>query len=226
MLLRNIFIITILLNIGIFINCADEKKEEEEEEPKASGGYPDESFDCNLIREYVSSRESSPESTLENDFLNSHYHFLKCGILPARLVNNKETNAIFLIKWTFLNAHLIELEFRLDSVENYSMLNYYYSIRRFDHEEFYSGVKAFQPLPDEYPMILNNTDHKNTLLLNMHTISIEYNEEYDLLRNAFVICTIVLNLRDGFEFTLPFMCVDVFFDDFYYEKDKVELYIS
>lgn len=178
--------------------------------------FPQESFDCNLIRESIDS-----ESDLESFFISGSYLSLKCGIIPASLVNNKESNAKFLIKWTFKTTKSIELEFRIDSVEDYSILNYYYSIRKFNGHEFYSGVKPFLPEPEEINESTNNTDLKNTLLLNVETVSFDYMEEFDQIKNSFIICTIVLNLQSGISFNLPFMCVDVFFDQFYYEKDKV-----
>lgn len=182
-------------------------------------------YDCSLIKESTLSSSKGSESILENSFFtSSRTELIKCGILPANLVNNQKSNSKFLIKWSFKTHKSIELEFRLDSVENYSLLNYYYSIRKFTGDEFYSGVKPFQPLPetiDTAMPISNNTDHKNTLILNIETISIEYKEEYDQLKNAFIICTIILNLKSGITFNLPFMCVDVFFDKFYYRKDKV-----
>lgn len=207
-------------------------------EIKAESKAESSSFDCSLIKESIESEPQSPESILEAKFLDSSYKCLKCGIVPSSLVNNAGSNAKFLIKWSFKAPKTVEIEFRLDSIEDYASLNYYYSIRKYNHEEFYSGVKPFvdesmmmmTPNPKQRDLLTNGTaaDHKNSLLLNIKIVSHHYLEEFDQLKNAYIICTIIMNLKNGFAFTLPFMCVDVFYDDFYYEKDKVDfvLFIS
>lgn len=175
--------------------------------------------DCKFLEEKQHSIESSENGVQDPFFVNSiSDRVFKCGILPAFLINNIKSNAKFFIKWSFKTPKTVRLEFRLDSIEELASLSYYFSIRKFNGNEFYSQVTQLHQPPED---MANTSVNKQTLLLNIHTISLEYHEKYDVLKNAFVVCTIIINVKFAIAFNLPFMCVDVYFDEFFYEKDKV-----
>lgn len=196
------------------------------------------SYDCSLIKEYLVSERSN--ELLDAYFKPSSLTHVKCGILPSALVNNQISNAKFLLKWSFHTVKSIEVEFQLDSIENYSSLNYYFALRRFNDEEFNMGVNELRPggLHRMIPAASNDTQQvttsvnmtsgwstRNSMMLNVGAImkNGHHSDEFGHLKNAFVVCVVILNIRMGAAFSLPFMCMDVFIDKFYYEKDKVNI---
>lgn len=192
------------------------------------------SYDCSLIREYLGSSSKSSSNSLQS-FFKSSEKYVKCGILPAAIVNNQQYNAKFLIKWEFKTDKSIQVDFLLDSVEDFSSLKYYFAIRRFDADEFNLGVNEFKPeeiittttqspgAPNETVTNTSFSSTKNTIVLNVNLpVASHHHGEFDQLKNAFITCVIILNTKLGVSFNLPFMCVDIFIDEFYYEKDKVE----
>lgn len=193
------------------------------------------SYDCSLIREYLGSSSKSASNSLQS-FFKSTEKYVKCGILPAAIANNQHYNAKFLIKWEFKTDKSIQVDFLLDSVEDFSSLKYYFAIRRFDADEFNLGVNEFKPeiepaeitttiqyAPNETVTNTSFSSTKNTIVLNVNLpVASHHHGEFDQLKNAFITCVIILNTKLGVSFNLPFMCVDIFIDEFYYEKDKVK----
>ncbi len=204
--------------------------------------------------------------------------FSKCGILPAELVNNHKSNAKFFIHWLFNSHSSFKLSFRLEFIEDYTYLNYYFSIRKFTtNEEFLTKIHRFHETNDSnsshgqnddddneatieeslefandiekrmlYSYFISKSFGRNTLTGNLSNITIArheaynnlivsfkplsaYHEKYDMLNQMYIICVMLINLRNGATFTLPFMCLDIYTDRRYYKvmvkiKSQIESY--
>lgn len=56
----------------------------------------------------------------------------------------------------------------------------------------------------------------NNLIVKFRTSSLESN--YEMVSQMYVICAVLVNLKSGITFTLPFMCMDVFVDREFYKS--------
>lgn len=178
--------------------------------------------------------------------------FSKCGIIPAELVGNKRSHSKFFIHWLFNSHTSFKTSFRLEYVENYTSLNYYYSIRRYTSDETFSRRHRFHETNEtesveeetsiedalelkdslkkqfifKHTRELQNSssihESYNHLVVNFDPAPTRYEEKFDMLKNMFIVCVVILNLNSGLTFTLPFMCVDVFTDKSYYKTLKLE----
>lgn len=164
------------------------------------------STDCDLIQEFTRRNDTIFVKYFEH---NSNTASLKCGIIPANLINNKNSNAIFLIERILnTNKNSIRLRFFLDDVEDYSHLNYYYSLRTFKKNEFFTNAKSFKFKKNE------NISKNNDLILN-----IKHQSKYTLVQDFFIVCIIIMNLKNGIMFNLPFMCMDIMTkNEYLYER--------
>jgi hypothetical protein len=70
--------------------------------------------------------------------------FSKCGIIPGELVNNKHSHAKFFIHWLFKSHNSFKVSFRMEYIEDYSYLNYYYSIKKFTGTEIFTKISKFK----------------------------------------------------------------------------------
>lgn len=227
-------------------------------------------LDCDLMNDLTdseidenitsSSNKIPPLSNWEKNPL-----FSKCGIIPAELVSNQHSHAKFFIHWLFNSHHSFKLTFRLEFIENYTNLNYYYSIRTYTGQEIFTKAYKFHEtnetneadeatleesleLKDDLKkelvintetvdsdlnkpvnLTLNDTsksnkthEEENHLLFNFDPVPHHYQDKYDIVNNMYVICVIIVNIKDGLSFTLPFMCVDIFLDKKYYKHIKLE----
>ena len=188
--------------------------------------------------------------------------FSKCGILPANLMNNKKSNSKFFIHWLFNSHKSFKLSFRLEFVENYTLLSYYFSIRKFTtNEEFLTKIRSFTEINEtkmededeneasieeslefkntieknllisylmersypSNPNMTNSSRHEafNNLIVNFKPNHMHHASKYEMLNQMYVICVMIINLKSGVTFTLPYMCLDVFIDRRYYKSIKM-----
>ena len=130
----------------------------------------------------------------------------KCGVIPGQLLSNKKNNGLFYINWKFNSDHSLTINFELNNIENYSILNYYYTLRKYaSSNESSTNVTKF----------INNS---NSLIFNFNSVSTKYENEYDILTHMYIMCVMIINLNDATIFSLPFMCIDVFVDQNYYNS--------
>ena len=130
----------------------------------------------------------------------------KCGVIPGQLLSNKKNNGLFYINWKFNSDHSLTIHFELNNIENYSILSYYYTLRKYASlNESSTNVTKF----------INNS---NSLIFNFNPVSTKHENEYDILPHMYIMCVMIINLNDATIFSLPFMCIDVFVDKNYYNS--------
>ncbi len=130
----------------------------------------------------------------------------KCGVIPGQLLSNKKSNGLFHINWKFESDHSFVINFQLSRIENYSILNYYYTFRKYASlNESSTNVTKF----------VNNS---NSLMFNFNPVSTSHENEYNILTHMYIVCVMIINLNDATIFSLPFMCIDVFVDQNYYNS--------
>ena len=67
----------------------------------------------------------------------------KCGLIPAVLVSNNDSNAKFFVQLLTNRPLSFRIDFRLSYVESFSHLNYYFSIRKYGGADVFSRVRTF-----------------------------------------------------------------------------------
>lgn len=217
------------------------------------------SLDCNLVNDLSDSdlsgnrfsfkNQSPSESKAPLTYWEINPLFSKCGIIPAELTNNAKSHSKFFIHWLFNSHSSFRLSFRLEYAENYTFLNYYYSVRRYTSDEVYTRRHKFHEanetenstteasleesleLKDELKKVslfskqeiktaMNEPD--NHLIVKFKPAPLIYDDKFDMLKNMFIVCVVIINLNTGITFTLPFMCVDIFIDKRYYKHLKLD----
>jgi hypothetical protein len=236
-----------------------------------------------------SNASSAVNTVIPLSFWETDPLFSKCGILPAELVNNARSNAKFFVHWLFNSHTSFKLSFRLEYIEDFTRLNYYFSIRKFttneehltrihrfhetnettlnsggganddaDHAvdedydddneatieeslEFANDMERRRLLQSYLIRRSNSSLNNNSAAAAHHNVTVarheaynnlivtfkpfsasSHGEKYDTLNQMYIICVMLINLRSGVTFTLPFMCLDVYVDRRYYKTIKLK----
>ena len=181
------------------------------------------SFDCRLLANIDHHSNNSQYDSVPMDTI-----FSKCGVLPGQFLSNHNKHAVFYMNWQFISKHSFKIDFKLDFVENYSILNYYYSFRKFpSSDELTTNVSKFSE-SNELHIDSNKNKFKimnqfeNNLIFEFEPVPHSLPQTYDIMNFMYVICVMIVNLKEGTVFTMPFMCVDIFVDQNYYKTLKNE----
>ncbi len=167
-----------------------------------------------------------------NESLYALPSFNSCGLIPGQFLSNNQTNGLFYMSWTFNTeiANSLKIKFHLDYAENLSILSYQYSYRKFTS----LNEKSTQALElnEKIEMKTKINSHKvnrikkkksenqtgNILILEYDPVPNSFHNQYDIMDYMYVVCVLIVNLKERFVFTLPFMCIDVIVDPTYYES--------
>ena len=166
---------------------------------------------------------------------------VKCGIIPAQLISNNRSHARFYMNWNFESDSLLKVSFRVDFVEDYANLKYYYAIRKYTGLEVYSQVLNLENTSGEQSnrtaeesvkrrlrrgdddgdddaneTTTNRTKHMILDFKDLPKPSLSNRNYYEMANSMLIICVMIANLNEGFSFNLPFMCADIFLDKNYY----------
>lgn len=175
------------------------------------------SYDCRLLADIDIRLNAS-------DFKPFDTTFSKCGLVPGQFLSNKIKHGVFYISWHFTSMHSFKLNFTLENIENISILNYHYSYRKFTSaDEIATNVTKFEKVNElsKSSYSYNSSNHmENSLVFNYDPIPESLESSYELLKYMYVICVMIVNLKEGTVFTMPFMCIDVYVDENYYKSLK------
>ena len=179
-------------------------------------------YDCRSLNEL---NMKSNNSLLVKPSFNS------CGLIPGQFLSNNHTNVLFYLNWKF-NTEIVnslKIKFQLDYAENVSQLRYQYSYRKFTSLNEKSTQALQLSEKTEIKTKINShrinklaktsqNETENILILEYDPVPESFHSQYDILDYMYVICVLIVNLKEGFVFTLPFMCIDVIVDPAYYDS--------
>lgn len=162
---------------------------------------------------------TSVSTTIQTyDEINSNFN-LKCGIIPSKLVSNVKMHSKFFLKLDFLTPNSFKLRFRIENIENFTNLNYFYTIRKYLNYEntITTRINKFQM--NKTTSFDINSDENELIYNYRHPLRRTITQNDDLNdffeQYTYIICIIIINLKDGYSFNLPFMCMDIYTDKFY-----------